>query len=1101
MPPENSCRAGVALVIGVGEYLRTEAVESLRFAARDAQALADALADPDLCAFPRDQVVLLTDRDAPRDAVVQRLSRWLPERARGAELVVIYFAGHGLVQTVGRRQEGFLLPYDADPDDVVTRGVAMSDVASWIDGLDARAVVVCLDCCHAGKVLGQRGPAVAARNMELRPALLEGMSGRGRYLIASCDEGQKSYECAELGHGLFTFHLLEGIGGAADRDGDGRVGLAELFNYVATAVARDARQRFGGDQKPWTSATWAEETYISAPGARTPAPEVDPLEERWRRQGAAAAVREIEETVGRADEDTLRRAARFLGRVRDPAGVPALFRCLAHAAEAVRTEAHKAVHALGWGNVVAAVEALARGGDVTRLAAVLDGLNAFEAHPRVVGLLDRLVVLLKGELRNRAVLLLERKRLGLGLERVAALFREIHSPYEIRKVLGQGLFTETYLARDEGTGLEVVVRVLRPEFADQPHVRARFLDLSNQSVHLVHEKLALTREARAFPDRNVYFAVRDYVAGVTLQRVLEGGKRFEPAKVVRILRDVAEALMPLHRKAACHGAVKPSNIFLCDGGRRVLLGDPSLPVCGIGVALDRLAYDYRYAAPEMFLGGAAPGPRADFYALGCVAYELLCGQPPFVSDNFHELAARHINGAITPPSQRGSKFGAKGDAVVLKLLTRMPAERYGTLEEVLRALSALEDALQGPAGELPVGSAPTPPLLRDASLVNYQGAQSVLNFDRTGGHFAGGTSEGTVYPTTAPELPGESVAGGQSLGELKDRLAGDRYRILKELGKGAMGTVYLAQDTSLQRQVALKIPRFDSAEMRERFFREARNAATLDHPNICPVYDVGEYAGVPYLTMAYIEGQPLGEELRAGKPMPQRRAVEIVAKLARALEEAHRHGVVHRDIKPSNVMVNRRGEPVIMDFGLARRMGQDVSMTHQGYILGTPAYMSPEQVEGDMPLIGPASDQYALGVILYELLTGNMPYQAKSVPQVMLKILTDSPKPPSALRPDLEPTLEQICLRAMARKIPDRFASLGDFAEALERWLRGEPVHLEASVKGGPPGGSLETELPSIRGNPPASIGETRAAERPPGVWRRLLRFFFGKPARPRGDG
>src|SRR5262249_5733374 len=253
--------------------------------------------------FPRDQVVLLTDRDAPRDAIVQRLSRWLPERARGADLVVIYFAGHGLVQTIGRRQEGFLLPYDADPDEVVTRGVAMSDVASWIDSLDARAVVVCLDCCHAGKVLGQRGPAVAARNMELRPALLEGMSGRGRYLIASCDEGQKSYECAELGHGLFTFHLLEGISGAADRDGDGRVGLAELFNYVATAVSRDARQRFGSDQKPWTSATWAEETYISTPGARTRAPEADPLEERWRKQGAAAAVREIEETVGRADED------------------------------------------------------------------------------------------------------------------------------------------------------------------------------------------------------------------------------------------------------------------------------------------------------------------------------------------------------------------------------------------------------------------------------------------------------------------------------------------------------------------------------------------------------------------------------------------------------------------------------------------------------------------------------------------------------------------------------------------------------------------------------------------------------------------------------
>src|SRR5262249_24409584 len=194
MPALNNCRAGIALVIGVGEYLRAERVEPLRFAPRDAVALADALADPSLCAFPRDQVILLTNADAPRAEVVQRLSRWLPERARGSELVMIYFAGHGMVQTVGRREEGFLLPYDADPDDVVTRGVAMSDLARWIDGLDTRAVVVCLDCCHAGKMLGQRD--TGRRNMELKPAHLEGMAGRGRYLIASCDEGQKSFECA-----------------------------------------------------------------------------------------------------------------------------------------------------------------------------------------------------------------------------------------------------------------------------------------------------------------------------------------------------------------------------------------------------------------------------------------------------------------------------------------------------------------------------------------------------------------------------------------------------------------------------------------------------------------------------------------------------------------------------------------------------------------------------------------------------------------------------------------------------------------------------------------------------------------------------------------
>src|SRR5262245_28282675 len=291
-------RVGVALVVGVGDYLRAERVEPLRFATRDAAALAAALADPDLCAFPREQVVLLTDADARRDDLVHRLSHWLPERARGADLVVIYFAGHGVAHTVGRREEGFLLPYDADPDDVVTRGVAMSDLARWIDGLDARAVVVCLDCCHAGKVLGQRGaPPPAARNLELKPAVLEAITGRGRYLIASCDQGQQSFECAELGHGLFTFHLLQGLAGAADRDGDGRVGIAELFNYVSTEVSRDALERFGQDQRPWTSATWAEETYISCPKCRTVSLPADPVELLWREQGAAAGVQEVARTL------------------------------------------------------------------------------------------------------------------------------------------------------------------------------------------------------------------------------------------------------------------------------------------------------------------------------------------------------------------------------------------------------------------------------------------------------------------------------------------------------------------------------------------------------------------------------------------------------------------------------------------------------------------------------------------------------------------------------------------------------------------------------------------------------------------------------------
>jgi serine/threonine protein kinase len=1056
MPALNNCRAGVALVIGVGEYLRAERVEPLRFATRDAEALADALADPNLCSFPRDQVTLLTNGEARRDAVVQRLSRWLPEQACGAELVVIYFAGHGMVQTVGRREEGFLLPYDADPEDVVTRGVAMSDLARWIDGLDAQAVVVCLDCCHAGKVLGQRDPAttLTARDLELKPAVLQGMAGRGRYLIASCDEGQKSFECAELGHGLFTFHLLQGIAGAADRDGDGRVGLAELFNYVATAVSRDARQRFGREQKPWTSATWAEETYISWPHARTPVPEPDPLERLWREQGAAAAVQAIEQTLPDAGEEPLQRALRLLGRMKEATGIPTIFRCLAHASEAVRKEARSALHALNWETVVGAVEGLARRGDPAGMAAVLDGLNAFEAHPRVVGLLDRLVVVLKGELRNRAILLLERKRLGLGLERVAALFRDIRSPYQIEKVLGQGLFTESYLARAEGTGLEVVVRVLRPEFVSQPHVRARFLDLSNQSVPLVHEKLALTREARAFPDQNIYFAVRDYIAGVTLQRVLEAGKRFEPIKVVRLVREVAEALTPLHRQGACHGGIKPSNIFLCEGDR-VVLGDPCLPVQGIGVALDRLAYDYRYAPPETFLGGEAWGPRSDFYALGCVAYELLCGEPPFVSDNFHELAARHITGSIPPPGQRGSRLGEKGDAAVLKLLARSAAERYGTLAEVLQTFAFLEDALKRPAaGGASVPGALPPALLRDASVMNYQGGQSLLNFDRTGPGLSRltvnvETGEPAASPRIRPQVPG--------------------YEILAELGRGGMGVVYKARQVSLNRLVALKmILAAEYAGMDElvRFRKEAEAVAGLQHPNIVQIHDIGEQNGLPFFCLEYVDGGGLADKLR-GAPLAPREAARLVATLAEAVHYAHQRGILHRDLKPANILLTSEGLPKITDFGLAKRLDHSSGQTRSGAIVGTPSYMAPEQAQGRSKMAGPTADVYALGAMLYECLTGRPPFKAETALDTLLQVLNQEPMAPRRLQPKVPRDLDTICLKCLQKNPQKRYSSAADLAADLERFLEGQPI-----------------------------------AMRPPSLLQRLARFFsFGRSGKPpRGD-
>ena len=269
-----------------------------------------------------------------------------------------------------------------------------------------------------------------------------------------------------------------------------------------------------------------------------------------------------------------------------------------------------------------------------------------------------------------------------------------------------------------------------------------------------------------------------------------------------------------------------------------------------------------------------------------------------------------------------------------------------------------------------------------------------------------------------------------------------RYRIVRSLGRGAMGDVYLAEDTQLDRSVALKIPRFadDDGELFERFYREARAAATLRHPNLCPVHDAGEIGGIHYLSMAFIEGRPLYDVLaEKGRP-PEREAATIILKLAKALDAAHKSGVIHRDLKPANIMIDGQQEPIIMDFGLARRTNkEDARLTQSGLVMGSPTYMSPEQVEGDGDKIGPASDIYSLGVVFFELLTGEVPFRG-SIASVLGQIVTVAPKKPSAIVRNVDPALETICLKMLAKRPEDRFGSMCDVANALDAYLAGRPT-------------------------------------------------------------
>ncbi len=260
-----------------------------------------------------------------------------------------------------------------------------------------------------------------------------------------------------------------------------------------------------------------------------------------------------------------------------------------------------------------------------------------------------------------------------------------------------------------------------------------------------------------------------------------------------------------------------------------------------------------------------------------------------------------------------------------------------------------------------------------------------------------------------------------------------RFEILAELGRGGMAVVYRARQTDLERTVALKVlPPELSLDQGyiARFRQEARSAAGLEHPHIVPIYEVGTADGFQYIAMKYIAGRTLKDVVEDEGALGIPRAAALLEQVADAMDHAHSEGVIHRDIKPSNIMVAQNGWAYLADFGLAR--GSVTSgLTMAGTVMGTPEYMSPEQAQG-LPTIGPPTDIYALGVVLYELLTGNMPFQADTPMGMLIARLQYSPRPPREYRGDLPEPVEDVIMRALARKPEARYASAGALVQALK---------------------------------------------------------------------
>ncbi|HEY1014522.1 MAG TPA: protein kinase [Herpetosiphonaceae bacterium] len=560
--------------------------------------------------------------------------------------------------------------------------------------------------------------------------------------------------------------------------------------------------------------------------------------------------------------------------------------------------------------------------------------------------------------------------------------------FELEERLGAGLLGAVYRGRDTLLGRPVAVKVIDTPAAAQRFIVAARMIAAWRHPHIIQIHYASEHDGR-------FALVMDYLPGQDLARLhadyLADGALLPHSHVLLVGRAVAEALDYAHGRGVVHRDVKPANVLIS--------ADDQVVLTDFGLALDiqqgsvgHVRTANPYMAPEQSRSSAAAVPQSDLYALAVMLFELLTGALPFAADSPIELALKHLTEEPPPARAFNPSLPATVDAVFFTALGKEPAERYPSG-------AALIDAL-----EAALASAPARSLLR-----------------------AGPAQD---------EAPPEAAEDGA------DPLLGrrlDGYQIEELVGVGGMARIYRGRDTRLDRPVAIKV--IDHSHQRDpdyllRFEREAQAIARLDHPNIVHLYYYGESQGRLYMVMQYVAGRDLQSLLAERRGQRQGLAPAELLQIARnigfALDEAHRSGVIHRDVHPGNILVDGRGRAMLTDFGLALQ----TAVGTRGEIFGTPRYIAPEQAQSSA-LAVPQSDLYALGVILYEALTGRVPFDAPQPLAVAMQHMTAAPPSPRALNPAISPALEAVILKALAKQPADRYATGAALAEALAHALGG----------------------------------------------------------------
>jgi serine/threonine-protein kinase len=608
--------------------------------------------------------------------------------------------------------------------------------------------------------------------------------------------------------------------------------------------------------------------------------------------------------------------------------------------------------------------------------------------------------------------------------------------YEILELIGRGGMGAVYRARHVLLQEERAIKVVQSGHATSDSFVQRFIREARVLSKLRDDHLV--RLFEFWESGGTLFMALELLHGETVADRLQASLRLSVAESVAIARGAAQGLKAAHERSIVHRDISPDNLQLVpqengtalvkvmDFGIAKAIEDVQLGLTG-SLFLGKL----EYASPEQcglgVDGEASIDWRSDIYSLGVTLFRMVTGQLPFASESPQGFLLKHATEAPRSPASllpEGS-VPPELEAVILKALSKSRLDRQSSMAELIVELDQVPVPGPGAAGAAALHLQPT----------------VISDPDKA--------AEPTTGVQTRSLEPGAAFAR--------------KYVIQGRLGEGGMGVVYRARDTILDEPVAVKVISSGiaaQADSLERLKREVVMARRVSHPNVCRIFDIGESEGIHYVSMELIEGQTLSDLLtRSGRLTPTQ-ALPIILQILEALAAAHRVNVVHRDLKPDNVMITPDGQAVIMDFGLS--MASDTQrMTQAGAVLGSPQYMSPEQVAGSG--VDLRCDLYAVGVIMFRMLLGRLPFDSAKLVEVLRGHLQEPPPRPSQLVPDFPASLEAILLRALEKKPEDRHetaeAMLGALAEL-------DPAALEGAA----------TTVPGVR---PADLSKTRASRSP----------------------